>query len=418
MSDDKESLRTAASALVRHGELLFEAGGERRARWLADAFALLCAPDGELGRAARRALAFSSGLSAPMIDWALTSALQPLDFPSLRALEAAPVPPTQRARRVRPGQLCVVVLAGNIAIGPARAIALPLLYGWPVLAKASSEDDALARLLATALERSDAELARAYGVVTFGSDHEQLSAALFEQADAVSVYGSDATLNAVRAQVGATVSFIGHGHGLGAAIVARNALELEPTARLVARRFAFDVAAYDQRGCMSPHVAWVQQGGAVSPERFAELLAAELEQLRTTLPRGSLPRGTASAQLSWRGVSSIRGRLLEGDGYAVAYEEGGALRVSPGYRNVQVISVASTHELSTKLAPLGVHLKALGHAGIGADELLALMPPRLAPRLCAIGQMQLPPVDALQDGIAPWDGLLRWAELGSPTDMH
>jgi acyl-CoA reductase-like NAD-dependent aldehyde dehydrogenase len=418
MSHDKESLRAAASTLVRHGEALYAAGGERRARWLADAFALLCAPEGELGRAARRALVFSSGLSAPMIDWALRSALEPLDFASLRALEASPPSPTQRARRVRPGQLCVVVLAGNIAIGPARAIALPLLYGWPVLAKASSEDDAFARLLATALERSDPELARAYGVVSFGGDHEQLSAALFEQADAVSVYGSDATVNAIRAQVGATVSFIGHGHGLGAALIAKGALEAEPNARLVARRFAFDVAAYDQRGCMSPHVAWVQKGGTVSAERFAELLAAELDQLRTSLPRGSLPRGGASAQLSWRGVSAIRGRLLEGDGYAVGYEDGGSLRVSPGHRNVQVVAIARIEELTAKLAPLGVHLKTLAHAGIGADELLALLPARLAPRLCTVGQMQTPPLDALQDGIAPWDGLLRWAELGSPTDMH
>ena len=410
MNDDAGTLRTIASDLVRAGQELHAAGAERRARWLASAFAELASPSTQLGQDARRALSFSSGLSEPMIEWALESALGPLTFEALLALERRPAPPNPRALRTRAGQLCVVVLAGNIAIGPARAVGVPLLFGWPVLAKASSEDDVLARLLEAALATSDLELARAYRVVTFGSVHEELTAALFEQADAVSVYGSDAAVNAIRAQVGATMSFIGHGHGLGAAFVARGALEHEEQARDAARRLALDVAAYDQRGCLSPHVAWAERGAAVSPERFAELLFSELSTLSTSLPRGSLPRGSAAAQISWRGVSAIRGNLLEGDGFSVAYEENGPLRVSPGYRNIQVIALASLVELPAKLAPLGVHLKCLGVAGFSPALLLPLLPARVAPRLCPLGQMQLPPADALQDGLPAWEGLLRWVD--------
>jgi hypothetical protein len=206
------------------------------------------------------------------------------------------------------------------------------------------------------------------------------------------------------------MSFVAHGHGLGAAFVAGPTLTSEAQARDAARKLALDVAAYDQRGCLSPHVAWVERGSEVAPERFAELLVAELETLRLRLPRGSLSRHSASAQLSWRGVSAIRGTLLEGDGYAVAFEEGGTLRVSPGYRNIQVVAIAGIHELTAKLAPLGVHMKCLGVAGIEPSLLLPLLPARVAPRLCQVGDMQRPPADALQDGLAPWDGLLRWVD--------
>lgn len=411
MSDDLGNVRAIASELVRHGAGLWAAGSERRARWLARAFAELASPDTKLGREARHALAFSSGLSRPMVEWALHEALAPLRYEALHALARSPVPPHPGAVPVRAGQLCVVVLAGNIAIGPARAIALPLLFGWPVLAKASSEDDALARLLEAALTESDRELANAYRVVTFGAEHESLASALFEQADAVSVYGSDATVNAIRAQLGATVSFIGHGHGLGVAVIGRAALSDEARARDSARKLALDVAAYDQRGCLSPHVAWVERGASVGPDAFARLVHEELGRLEATLPRGSLPRPAASAQLSWRGVSAIRGELLEGDKCSISYEEGGPLRVSPGYRNLQVIALDGLHELTAKLLPLGVHLKCIGLAGVASQELLAALPARVAPRLCPLGEMQRPPPHALQDGLAPWDGLLRWADL-------
>jgi hypothetical protein len=406
-------VRQLAAEVSRSAAVLHAAGGERRARWLAQAFQQLSRPHGELARDACHVLAQSSGLSKPMVAWALESALAPLTFEALHALEQSPRPPHPRAVRTAPGQLCVVVLAGNVVIGAARAVGWPLLFGWPVLAKASSGDDTLARLLEAALAEGDPELAAAYRSVTYASDHDTLNAALFEQADAVSVYGGDDTVNTIRAQLGATVSFMAHGNGLGVAYVGREALGDRETAQQAARGLALDVAAYDQRGCLSPHTAWVEHGGAISPEDFAELVHAELGVLQQSLPRGPLPLPSASAQLSWRGVGAVRGSLLESDGYAVSFEDNGPLRISPGYRNLQVLASRGLDELPDKLAPLGVHLKSLGYAGCAPEALVACLPVRVAPRVCPLGQMQRPPVDALHDGLPAWEGLLRWADCST-----
>ncbi len=404
------TVRALASATIEAGPRLFAAGAERRARWLADAFARL-AGDGPFAREARPALAESAGLSEPMVAWALESALAPLTYDALRTLEQRPVPPHPGARRARPGQLCAVVIAGNVVTGAARAVAWPLLFGWPVLAKASSHDSALAYLLERALTESDPELAGAYRAVDFAAD-DAPSAVLFEQADIVSAYGSDATLRAIRDQLGANVAFIGHGHGLGAAVVARPALELA-RAPLSARALAFDVAAYDQRGCLSPHVAWVEQGGAVSPESFAQLVFEELATLRNALPRGPLPTQAGVAQLSWRGIGALRGTLLEGEGFAVTFEERGPPRVGPGYRNLQLLALGELTSLPAQLAPFGPHLKCLGIAGLTDVEALArALPPLVAPRLCPLGEMQRPPVHALQDARPAWEGLVRWVDVG------
>ncbi len=401
-------VQALASGVIDAGPRLLAAGAERRARWLSDAFARIA--DGALTSEAVRVLAASAGLSEPMVAWALESALKPLTYDALRDLAQRPAAPHPGAQRARPGALCAVVIAGNVVTGAARAVGIPLLFGWPVLAKASSHDAALARLLEPALAASDPELASAYRAVCFDAANEALSAPLFARADAVSAYGSDASLRAIRGQLGAHVSFLGHGHGLGAALVARPALDPQ-RARGAARALALDVAAYDQRGCLSPHVVWVERGGPVSPEAFAELVFEELAALQTALPRGPLPPEAGGAQLTWRGVGALRGNLHEGEGFAVTFEAGGPLRVSPGYRNLQVLALAGLDALPPQLAPLGPHLKCLGLAGVDAGALARALPLRVAPRLCALGEMQRPPVDALQDGLPAWEGLVRWVDV-------
>jgi hypothetical protein len=269
-----------------------------------------------------------------------------------------------------------------------------------------------ARLLKEALDESAPELADAFQVATFASDESHHTTALLEQADAVVAYGSDRTLNEIRANLGATMSFVPHGHGLGAVFVDRGALVSIEHAREVARNLALDVAAYDQRGCLSPLVVWVVDGASVGLEEFARLVFGELELLRTKLPRGTLPIEVASAQVSWRGVGAMRGHLLEGEGFSVCCEERGTLRLSPGYRNLQILGVEDASQLPGKLAPLGVHLKTLGLAGVEDwSSLLKSLPTRVAPRLCDVGAMQTPPLHALHDGLPAWEGLLRWAEL-------
>jgi hypothetical protein len=405
-----ETLRALSARAIGARQLLWQAGAERRAAWLGRGLSAL-APGGALFDAALALIPPSAGLSREMVHWALESALLPLSGPALLALERGAPLPHPRAARVQAGQLCAVVLAGNVFTAAARALALPLLFGLPVLAKASSHDGAFAALLRQALAHEDPALGEALQLAIFGAQAPAETRALLERADVVSVYGSDETLQRLRAGLPATVSFVGHGHGLGAAYIDRPALADEAAARDSAEALAFDVAAYDQRGCMSPLVAWVRADAAVTPERFGELVFEALGRLARTLPRGRLPLEAAAVQLNFRGVAALRGTLLEGDGFAVCCEGDGALRIAPGYRNLQLLSVPDLAGLSDRLAPLGVHLKCLGVAGVAdVPALLAALPARVAPRVCALGRMQTPPLDALQDGAPAWEGLVRYTE--------
>jgi hypothetical protein len=408
-----QSLRALSTRLREAGAALRALSLEARAEAIGGAAARLADPHDPLGAEARVALCASSEHAPAMVEWGLTTTLTPDVSDMLRTLCETWEPRTQ-GLLAQPARLAAVVLAGNVFTAGFRALALPLVVGAPTLVKASSRDDVFPRLFARALAAVAPRVGDALGVATFPGGDEGCEAALFEQADSVSVYGSDATIAAVRARLGPSIAFAGHGHGVGAAYVPYAALDDVDTARDAAKRLALDIAAYDQRGCLSPHVVFVARSGRVVPREFSRLLADEgLTPLARTLPRGALPMDLGAQQLQWRGLGVVRGELFEGDGFAVSYEADGPLRLSPGYRNVLVLECGDPRELARRLGPLGVHLKALGAGGDAARraEVARALDAPLAPRISALGMMQTPGLGGPADAVDPFAPFRRFLAL-------
>jgi hypothetical protein len=196
--------------------------------------------------------------------------------------------------------------------------------------------------------------------------------------------------------------------------IAREQLSSSHGARDVADRIALDVAAYDQRGCLSPHAVFVEAGGAVDARAFARMLAyASLPLLSELLPLGELDTTQQAAGLQWQAVAAARGELFASPHHAVSFERDLPPRPSPGGRLVAVHSCGSLDALPDALRALGPHLKCLGVAGPRserqrvADRLIAIS----SARVCRIGEMQTPPFDVYADGLPPLDGLLDFLDV-------
>lgn len=412
MLDPRElALRTTLDRLEAAGAALRARSPEAIADGVARAWGRIADPELAPGRAARGTLPDSTGLSLPMVAWALSTSLRHVDTAGLQEAVQRMAPPP--GTLLAPARLGVLVLAGNVFTACIQPWSLALLARAPLLVKASSRDDVLPRLFHAALAEVDPELADACAVVSFPGGIPALDQALVARADVVSAYGSDRTLESLRVRLAPTTSFVMHGHGLGAGWVSREALLDEERARAAAEAFALDVAAYDQRGCLSPHVIGVERGAPLDARAFSRHLHAALEARASELPRGSLPIALAAAQLQWRGIAAVRGELFEGDGWAVAYEGEGPMRVSPGYRNVLVLDASDAAGFGAALAPLGVHLKCVGVAGSEPTRraLASALPAPLAPRVCAAGTMQTPSLLGLADGRLPWEGLYRLTQV-------
>ena len=402
------TIRDRARAARASGSDLLRAGAERRAAWLEDASEPLCRSMDPLGKEVRDALMRTTGLTPQMVDWGLRSTLETVRRETLlelvRASEVA-----FEDESTTPLELLGVVLAGNVFAATVRALFVPLLFGVPVITKVSSKESSFAGLLQRSLSRADSVLAAALQVVAFTGGDESAERSLFANTDGASVYGSDETIEAIRQRVGDRFSLLAHGHGLSAAVCGKPALSESQIERTIAA-VALDVAAYDQRGCLSPQVIYVEEAKRGTAEVFAERLSREgLTALSIALPRGEPPLYVGAAQAQWRGTGEIEGSLYEGPDHAVVVKRDGPPRWSPGYRNVTVVGVASLAQAIKSMAPFEGHVKCIGVDANSKAELLTFLRrrPKNTAYACTIGSMQTPPFDAPADGLPPWQGLIR-----------
>jgi hypothetical protein len=330
----------------------------------------LADPQDALGRRARELLPASTGLSPEGIELALTRCLETQPFDEELTALASGVPLAPRAH---------VLLASNVFTAAHRAIALALAQSPRVDVRTSRREPEMAELLREAS-------GGAFRVV------EELAPS---PGDHVWAYGSDETLALLRGELPAGVVYHAHGHGFGIAVVDA---ELELAA--AARALADDVVPFDQRGCLSPRVAFVL-GSAGATREFAGALARALAELGHDVPRGPLgPEETADV-VRYRDTMLYAAEVLPaGKGQIGLDVVGTHVLIPPVGRNVHVVR---TEELGAALGELSASIAAVGISG--PEELhrqLATLLPKA--RISRLGLMQRPRFDGPVDLRTPAGG--------------
>jgi hypothetical protein len=268
-----------------------------------------------------------------------------------------------------------VVLSANVFIAPLRALALARATSPVVTMRPSPRDPVLVRALV------DAARDPALAIV---EEREVASMAEGE----VHVYGRDATIASVRARVCPGVHVRGHGAGLGIAVITRAA-----AADLAADALARDVVAFDQRGCLSPRMAFVE-GDLARATHVGEVLHEKLLDWGRRVPRGALSPDEASDAVRWRDAAAFAGEVWAGPGHAVALgATDAALGVPPPGRHVLVIAAPTLDHVPALMAPLARFVVALGSDAPAAVARYAPDHVRIAP----LGWMQRPPLDGPVD---------------------
>jgi hypothetical protein len=327
-----------------------------------------------------------------------------------------------RAAIVNAPEFQVHIAAGNIPNPTLTSIVFGLLTRSAQFVKCASGATFLPRLFAHSVYEADPKLGACLEIAEWRGGNAPLETALFAEADCVTATGDDETLAAIRAQLPAKIRFVGHGHRVSFAFVAQEVLYGSRAKKIVAAA-ADDVVAWNQLGCLSPHVIYVQLGGEVSPEHFAQLLAEELEKRESIEPRGELPAEHAAAIASRRAIYEIRAahapettqhwRSENSTAWTVIYEADARFQLSCLNRFIYVKSVA---DLKTLLENAdGVRGK-VSTVGIAApeekvDEIATQLARWGATRICPLGQMQNPPLLWRHDGRPALGDLVTWTDL-------
>jgi len=164
---------------------------------------------------------------------------------------------------------------------------------------------------------------------------------------------------------------------------------------------------YDQQGCYSPHVFYVERGGKITPEAFSRYLANELSCFEQKFPRRDMSLGEAANVVDWRQREEFKsfsqpGSDVAGDGaWTVAYNDTlQELAPSALNRTIRVIAVDQLAQVIPLIAPHRSFLQTVGLAAAPRElfELAELLGSAGVTRISALGQMTAPEAGWHHDG--------------------
>jgi hypothetical protein len=328
---------------------------------------------------------------------------------------------SNRAAMALGPELLVHIAAGNIPNPALTSIVLGLLTRSAQFVKCASESAFLPRLFAHSIYDADPKLGACLEIAEWRGGDTALETALFAEVNCVTATGSDEALAAIRSRLPMHTRFLGYGQRVSFGFVAREVLAGSHLRR-VAARVADDVVAWNQLGCLSPHVIYVQSRGEILPEKFAELLADELEQREQTEPRGELAAEHAAAIVSRRGFYEVRAahspdtqmwHSKNSTAWTVVFEADARFQMSCLNRFVYVKGVKDLPELLQNAEAVRGKVSTVGIAA--PEEQMEELAMQLAhwgvTRVCPLGQMQNPPLSWRHDGRPALGDLVTWSDL-------
>lgn len=323
--------------------------------------------------------------------------------------------------RARGPRLITHVLGGSIPQPGIVSLCCGLLLRSANLVKVSSHDPIFPVLFVESLREVDPELAGLISIVAWSRDDLAVTQAAFSESDAVVAYGDDSTIATLRSLTGPQTRFIGYGHKASLAVIAKEAMTAEHLPAL-AEAAAFDASVYDQQGCLSPHVFYVEEGGELGPRRFALALSEAMAAYQARVPRGVLAAAEAAEMSTVLTGYQFRAQVdkrvaVWTSGYptswAVIYDDDPAFAPSSLNRLVFVKPTDGFKRVLNSLSRFGASISTVGIAPMHeramgfANDLAKLG----VHRVCPVGLMQRPPLTWHHDGRPNLSDLVHWMDI-------
>ncbi len=234
------------------------------------------------------------------------------------------------------------------------------------------------------------------------------------RSQAITVFGSDETIQHFRHNARHDQIFIAHGHRISFGII------FADEDQSAAKRAARDVSLFDQQGCLSPHTFYVATDEHINPLKFADELANEMDRFNQRSPRRPLG-AEENAQITslrdsydFRQANDPRVKLWiskESTDWTVIYEEDPLFAVSPLNRVIFVKPLPETDQVSKQLFLVKTHISALSIHPFLIDYFDQVQDLG-ASRICPLGKAQQPSIFWHQDGLPQLSPLIKWIDFG------
>lgn len=378
-----------------------------------------------------RRLVQNSGFSVPMAQAMLDAVFSELSEKKLLILLENEIggaafldgfrknPKTGAFQKAQGPSVITHVFSENLPQPSILSFVLGLLLRSANVGKTASGDPGFLDIYLESLKKADPSLAGLTYLLDAG-DRKGLEE-WFSVSEHAVVYGSDETLREIRKQIPAKCGFSGYGHKVSFSFYAREEMT-RGNIKSLARLSAQDVWMADQRGCLSPAVIFIEEGGKVSVEDFCQALAMSLgslavrDEARVDFKRASDWK-RALSQISLKLMRGESVRVWESDPpgrWAVIHEaKGRGFRLNSDRQVIFVRPAKSLESVLKSLRPFSSYLQAVAVEAPRPKRLLWAQELSQAGvnRVTRAGRLQFPPVHWHHDGRANLSEWVRWTDL-------
>ena len=374
------------------------------------------------------AIAVESSYWPAMVEWSLRDLARRLTANTMIALVEAELGSREPfasartsaglpcARAATAPSLLFTVLAETVPPVAIETIVLGLLARAPHVIKTASRERAVARQFLWVLRQARPDLAAHVAVVGWrGGGDAALDARACDLASVVVAYGSNASVDAIRIRSRFPTRFVGYGHRVSFAVVGPSTSGDKGNAlKSLVEDIALDVAAYDQRGCMSPNCVFVSRSAPWSSRELASTLATHgFAVIDGRLPRGAVSLETATAIMQQRGVHEFAGEVFEGPSSLVFLHNETTFPSTMGARTIHVVPYDDLRDIERALCGLHGAISTVGLWCTESDrDTVTERLTRLgARRICRIGRMQRPVFVRDHDGRPRIGDWVEWTDV-------
>jgi hypothetical protein len=228
------------------------------------------------------------------------------------------------------------------------------------------------------------------------------------EAEAIVVFGSDATVQDLSQKILPTQRFLVHGHKISLGLIWGRCNEQ------LAEGIANDVFAFDQLGCLSPQFFYVAGDSAEFASQLSKLLKHQRAKPGTA---GKEQPGIAAALRAFREEWKFRAATEHGVflweslgnmGWVVVHDPDFGLVANPLHRTIFIKPMPPDAELA--LSPLRRLISTIGLYPVNRES-INLGVRSGAQRICPIGQMQSPPLTWHHDGWPALGSFVRYVDV-------
>ncbi len=342
--------------------------------------------------------------------------------------------------RALPRGVVFHICAGNVFLGAIDTLVMGLLTKNINIVKLSRNDPFTPLLFALSLKIFSEEmgldhhdmLTSSFSILNWKGGTEDIESVAARHADCVVVWGGDEAVKSWRQKAGPGTKVVGFGPKISFGVLSREGLAYY-TPREAAKRFARDIALWDQSACASPQNIFVE---STIPrdllQAFIRCLSEELAVLATELPPGETDIDQAAEITKQRefyrfkaAVGDAMIAFSEGDHtYTVVYDTEEELTPSPLGRFIILKPYSNRSELARRIRIYWHYLQTAGlltAPGEWPDYRQDLTAAGVN-RLSEAGGMLKVVDGAPHDGTLPLAELLRWVNAETPSfgrpDLH